>query len=74
MQQSQKNEITRLTPLETFQGLMKATSIIGRDTVTFKAISHTLASVSGVVPACLFKNQPTRKAVGMSYQAFSNCL
>lgn len=74
MQQSQKNEITRFTPLETFQGLMKATSIIGRDTVTFKAISHTLASVSGVVPACLFKNQPTPEAVGMSYQAFSNCL
>lgn len=74
MQQSLENEITRLTPIETFQRLMKATSIIGRDTVTFKGISHTLASVSGGVPAYLFKNQPTREAVGMSYQAFSNCL
>lgn len=74
MQQSQENEITRLTPIETFQRLMKATSIIGRDTVTFKGISHTLASISGGVPAYLFKNQPTREAVGMSFQAFSNCL
>lgn len=74
MQQSLENEITRLTPIETFQRLMKATSIIGRDTVTFKAISHTQASVSGGVPAYLFKNQPTREAVGLSFHTFSTCL
>lgn len=74
MQQSQENEITRLTPIETFQRLMKATSIIGRDTVTFKGISHTLASVGGGVPAYLFKNQPTREAVGISFYTFTNCL
>ena len=73
MQQSLENKITRLTPIETFQRLMKATSIIGRDTVTFKAISHTQASVSGGVPAYLFKNQPTREAVGLSYHTFSIC-
>ena len=70
MEQSSENQLTRLTGIETFQQLMKATSLMGRDTVTFRAISSTQASVCGAIPSYLFRNKPVQQAVALSYQAF----
>jgi hypothetical protein len=70
MQQASENAITRLSGIETFQQLMKATSLMGRDTITFQAISQTQAAICGAVPAYRFQNQPTEEAAALSYQAF----
>ena len=70
MQQALENRLTRLSGIETFQQLLKATSLMGRDTFTFQAISHTQATVCGSVPAYGFRNQPTAEAVALSHQAF----
>ena len=70
MEQASENQLTPLSGIETFQQLMKATSLMGRDTVTFRAISSTLASVCGVIPAYLFRNCPVQEAVALSHQAF----
>jgi hypothetical protein len=70
MEQALENQLTPLTGIETFQQLMKATSLMGRDTVTFPAISSTQASVSGAIPAFRFQNRPTEEAVALSHQAF----
>ena len=70
MEQSSENQLTRLTGIETFQQLMKATSLMGRDTVTFRAISSTQASVCGAIPSYLFRNKPVQQAVEHSHQAF----
>ena len=72
MQQALENHLTRLSGIETFQQLMKATSLMGRDTVTFQAISHTQAAICGAVPAYCFQNQPTKEAAALSYQAFQD--
>lgn len=72
MQQAMENRLTRLSGIETFQQLMKATSLMGRDTITFQAISQTQAAICGAVPAYRFQNQPTEEAAALSYQAFQD--
>lgn len=72
MEQALENRLTRLSGIETFQQLMKSTSLMGRDTITFQAISQTQAGICGTVPSYLFRNRPTREAVSMSYQAFQS--
>ena len=72
MQQAMENRLTRLSGIETFQQLMKATSLMGRDTITFQAISQTQATICGAVPAYRFQNQPTEEAASLSYQAFQD--
>jgi hypothetical protein len=72
MEQALENQLTRLTGIETFQKLMKFTSLMGRDTVTFRAISSTQASISGAIPAYLFRNFPTKEAVMFSHKAFAD--
>jgi hypothetical protein len=72
MQQAMENRLTRLSGIETFQQLMKATSLMGRDTITFQAISQTQATICGAVPAYRFQNQPTEEAAALSYQAFQD--
>jgi hypothetical protein len=72
MEQALENQLTPLTGIETFQQLMKATSLMGRDTVTFRAISSTQASVSGAIPAFRFQNRPTEEAVALSHQTFTD--
>lgn len=71
MEQALENQLTRLTGIETFQQLMKFTSLMGRDTVTFQAISRTQASICGAIPAYLFRNFPAKEAVALSHQAFA---
>jgi hypothetical protein len=70
MEQALENQLTRLTGIETFQQLMKFTSLMGRDTVTFRAISSTQASICGAIPAYLFRNFPAKEAVMLSHKAF----
>ena len=72
MEQALENQLTRLSGIETFQQLMKATSLMGRDTVTFQAISQTQAAVCGAVPAYRFRNRPDEEAASMSHQAFTD--
>ena len=74
MQQALENHLTRLSGIETFQQLMKATSLMGRDTLTFKAISQTQAVVCGAVPAYRFQNRPTGEAAALSHQAFTDII
>ena len=74
MQQALENHLTRLSGIETFQQLMKATSLMGRDTVTFQAISQTQAAVCGAVPAYRFQNRPDEEAASMSHQAFTDII
>lgn len=70
MQQASENAITRLSGIETFQQLLKATSLMGRDTVTFQGISQTQAAICGAVPAYRFQNRPTEEAATLSHQVF----
>ena len=70
MQQASENAITRLSGIETFQQLLKATSLMGRDTVTFQGISQTQAAICGAVPAYWFRNCPTQEAATLSHQVF----
>lgn len=72
MQQAMENRLTRLSGIETFQQLMKATSLMGRDTITFQTISQTQATICGAIPAYRFQNQPTEEAAALSYQAFQD--
>ena len=72
MQQSTENSATRLTALEIYQRLLKATSLIGRDTATFGAISHTQAAISSSVPGYLLKNSPTEEAARLSHKTFTD--
>ena len=72
MEQSPENSATSLTALEIYQRLLKATSLVGRDTVTFKAISHTLATISSSVPGHLLKNSPTEEAARLSHKTFTD--
>ena len=74
MQQALENRLTRLSGIETFQQLLKATSLMGRDTLTFQAISQTQAAVCGAVPAYLFQNRPTGEAAALSHQAFTDII
>ena len=70
MEQASENQIVHLSGVEAFQHLLKATSLIGRDTVTFEAISGTQARIAGLIPAFRFKNHPHKDAAYLSYQAF----
>ena len=74
MQQALENHLTRLSGIETFQQLMKATSLMGRDTITFQSISQTQAAVCGAVPAYRFQNRPDEEAASMSHQAFTDII
>ena len=70
MQQASENAITRLSGIETFQQLLKATSLMGRDAITFQGISQTQAAICGAVPAYRFQNRPTEDAATLSHQVF----
>ena len=70
MQQAMENRLTRLSGIETFQQLLKATSLMGRDTVTFQAISRTQARICELIPAYWFRNCPTQEAATLSHQVF----
>lgn len=72
MEQALENQLTRLTGIETFQKLMKFTSLMGRDTVTFQPISRTQACISGAIPAYSFRNFPAKEAVMLSHKAFAD--
>ena len=70
LEQASENRIARLGGIETFQKLMKATSLIGRDTASFEPISDTLAKIAGMIPAFQLKNRPEKAAADLSYQSF----
>ena len=70
MEQASENEALRLSGIETFRRLMPATSLIGRDTVSFEHISRTQASIAGMIPAYLLKNRPDKKAAELSNRLF----
>ena len=70
MEQAQGNSLTPLNSIEAFQQLMKATSLIGRDTVTFKEISATQAKTASLIPAYTLKNFPGPEALALSHGAF----
>ena len=72
MEQALENQLTRFTGIETFQQLMKFTSLMGRDTVTFRAISRTQACICGAIPAYSFRNFPAKETVALSHQAFAD--
>ena len=74
MEQALENYIARLNGIETFQKLMRAASLIGRDTFSFEPISGTLAKIAGMIPAFQFKNRPEKEAAELSYRSFIQLL
>lgn len=70
MEQASENEALRLSGIETFRRLMPATSLIGRDTVSFEHISRTQASIAGMIPAYLLRNRPDKEAAELSNRLF----
>lgn len=71
MEQSRKNSLAQIDSIDAFQQLMKATSLIGRDTITFKEISSTQAKVASLIPAYTLKNTPGPEALALSHGAFT---
>ena len=70
MEQSRSNSLAQMNSIETYQQLMKATSLIGRDTVTFRKISDTQAKTASLIPAYTLKNTPSPEALALSHGAF----
>ncbi len=71
MEQAEENSLKPLDGIDTFKRLLVATSLTGRDTVSFEAISKTVAEISGMVPGYILKNRPDRDAALLSYRAFA---
>lgn len=74
MEQADENKIVRLSGIETFQKLLKSTSLIGRDTYSFDKISKTQAKVASCVPAFLFRNLKGKEAADLGYKTFVHCV
>lgn len=72
MEQSGENLAIGLGGIETFQKLLKATSLIGRDATSFAAISKTVADMAGIIPAYTLKNVPEKSAAHLSYTLFKS--
>ena len=72
MEQAPGNSLTTHSNIAAFQQLMKATSLIGRDTVTFKEISATQAKAASQIPAYTLKNTPGPEALALSHGAFTH--
>ena len=72
MEQARSNSLAQLGSIEAFQQLMKATSLIGRDTITFKEISATQAKAASLIPAYTLKNTPGPEALALSHRAFTH--
>ncbi|HJD10160.1 MAG TPA: hypothetical protein H9922_03250 [Candidatus Phocaeicola caecigallinarum] len=70
MKQASSNRLLPLDGVQVFQKLMVATSLIGRDTFSFSAISETLAKIAGVVCGYVLENRPEREAALLSYEVF----
>lgn len=70
MEQADTNQAIRISETEAFRRLTVSTSLIGRDTTSFAAISGTLARIAGTVPAFLLKNRPEKEAAILSHNIF----
>lgn len=73
MEQAAGNEIIRLDGIAAFRMLLGAASLMGRDGISFAAISGTLSKIAGGVPAFLLKNRPEEAAARLSYDAYCRC-
>lgn len=74
MEQAGANELIRLDGIAAFRMLLGAASLMGRDGLSFAAISETLSKIAGSVPAFLLRNRPEESAVRLSYDAYRRCL
>ena len=70
MEQAHENEAVRLTGIQTFRMLLGSSSLMGRDGVSFAAISRTLSQIAGHIPAFLLRNRPEEAAARLSYGLF----
>lgn len=70
MEQALENQAVRLTPIESFRMLLGASSLIGRDAMSFSGISGTLARIAGCIPAYRLKNRPGQAAAELSHRMF----
>ena len=70
MEQASANRLLPVSRVEAFRKLMAATSLIGRDVLTFSAISETQACIAGAVPGFILENRPEKAAALLSYAAF----
>ena len=70
MEQASANRLLPVSRVEAFRKLMAATSLIGRDALTFSAISETQACIAGAVPGFILENRPEKAAALLSYAAF----
>ena len=72
MEQASRNRAIRLTGIDTFKILAEGTSLIGRDGVSFAAISETMARIASLVPTYRLENRPDEEAVRLSYGLFAD--
>lgn len=74
MEQAGANELIRLDGIAAFRMLLGAASLMGRDGLSFAAISETLSKIAGSVPAFLLRNRAEEAAARLSYDAYRRCL
>lgn len=70
MEQAEQDSADRLTGIRAFRVLLGVTSLIGRDGMSFAAISSTLVQISGIIPAFILRNKPEKEAAELSYSIF----
>lgn len=70
MKQARENEAVRLTGIQAFRMLLGASSLMGRDGVSFAAISKTLSQIAGHIPAFVLRNRPEEAAARLSHELF----
>lgn len=73
MEQASENSIARLGGIAAFRMLLGASSLMGRDGVTFAVISETLSQIAGLIPSFLLKNRPEEAAARLSHATYSQC-
>lgn len=73
MEQASENSIVRLGGIAAFRMLLGASSLMGRDGITFAVISETLSQIAGRIPSFLLKNRPEENAARLSHAIYSQC-
>lgn len=69
LEQATRNELQRLSPLQTFVSLLNSSSTMMWDKPSYDRITDTCSRIAGSVPAVHLKNLPDKEAVALSYKA-----
>ena len=71
MEQALVNEAIRLDGIAAFRMLLGASSLMGRDGITFRVISETLSQIAGSIPVFVLKNRPEEEAARLSHSIYT---